>query len=83
MAQLLTDVDGLWNDKENKSTHLKCHREAIHEDPVSCVTAGAAGQRLAAGLATRGDGVGAAAAFGVAQLQELGEGRLPTGAAPY
>lgn len=45
--------------------------------------AGAAGQRLAAGLATGGDGVGAAAAFGVAQLQELGQGRLPTGAAPY
>lgn len=44
---------------------------------------GPAGQRLVAGPATGGYGVGARVALRVAQLQELGEHRLPAGTAPH
>lgn len=44
---------------------------------------GPAGQGFVAGLATGGDGVGTGAAFGITQLQELGQVGLATGAALY
>lgn len=44
---------------------------------------GSTRQGFVAGLATGRDGVRAAAALGVAQLQELGQDRLPTGATPH
>lgn len=46
-------------------------------------TSGAAWQRFPAGLATGGDGVAAAVSLWVAQLQQLAEGGLATGAGAH
>lgn len=47
--------------------------------PLVSLTAGATGQRLAARLAAGGDGIRAALALAVAQLQKFGQWRLAAG----
>lgn len=47
--------------------------------PLVSLTAGATGQRLAARLAAGRDGIRAAPALAVAQLQKFGQRRLATG----